>query len=824
MELFGMARTARTKFNRKGRLDDWLAALFLLVTILISSGRLLATEWVDDLGRIHLLTAISILLGMLIGYSYFSSAWSTVLAIGYGIICIPWQVGSILGSDILWRERMLSLSGRIAFSSEQLINQETVSDPLLFLLTMAILFWIIGSYAGYQLVRNNKPWHAIIPAGVALVVLHTYDSFLPRRSWYLAFFLLFGLTLVSRVFYLKHRARWDERHTHLPLFISIDLLPSAIAAVAILVLVAWMAPSINSALNPAEKAWKRITRPWQEIRDDLSRAVDSLRSSVGVYSDYYGEQLILGRGNSLSDKILFTVETPVRADDTIRFYWRIRVYDHYEENQWENKVWDKARVSPSNYSINTPNYAGRWDTIFNFSSRISMKSLYAISETEWISRPAELTLTYINEESNTGDINLIRLYEVLLPGETYEVQASVTNATIEQLRNAGSEYPDWVTENYLQIPESIGPRVYALAQGITQGLDNPYDKAEAITRYLRANIEYEETIPAVPTDTEAVEWLLFDYTKGFCNYYATTEIMMLRALGIPARLAVGYAQGGRMYIIAAEEVNRLELQLDDGNQETAGAIGEYYEVRQKDAHAWPEVYFPGIGWVEFEPTVSQFPISRRERDETILASGVSFGLPGSSENGAAVDGEQELTEEELAALGENLALIDDSPNIALWVVSTILVLAVIVVPISYRYMQKRGLRPLPVIIESGFERLNITPPKLIRRWARYAKLTPLERAYTEINFALIRMGSLPGLEATPAERSALLIDIFPNLKSQISQLAHIYQTNLYSHHPIEIQEALEIGKLIRNVTIMEKVRRWLERLQEPARRTRKATF
>jgi len=106
---------------------------------------------------------------------------------------------------------------------------------------------------------------------------------------------------------------------------------------------------------------------------------------------------------------------------------------------------------------------------------------------------------------------------------------------------------------------------------------------------LRKNIDYSESVPPIPADQELIDWFLFDIRQGFCNYYASAEIIMLRSLGIPARLSVGYAQG-----------------------EPIEDMSDAYLVRQRDAHAWPEVYFPSIGWVEFEPTASQPDISRLE--------------------------------------------------------------------------------------------------------------------------------------------------------------------------------------------------------------------
>ncbi len=106
------------------------------------------------------------------------------------------------------------------------------------------------------------------------------------------------------------------------------------------------------------------------------------------------------------------------------------------------------------------------------------------------------------------------------------------------MRQAGTDYPDWVKQHYLQLPKSITPRTRQLAEQITAGLDTPYDKVIAITNYLRRNIQYVETIEdEPPTNQELIDWFLFDEKKGFCNYYSTAEIVMLRSLGIPARWA-----------------------------------------------------------------------------------------------------------------------------------------------------------------------------------------------------------------------------------------------------------------------------------------------
>ena len=149
--------------------------------------------------------------------------------------------------------------------------------------------------------------------------------------------------------------------------------------------------------------------------------------------------------------------------------------------------------------------------------------------------------------NHDGTVNLSALMSnnFIRPGEQYTVRSAIDAVTVKQLKDAGTDYPPWVTDEYLQLPNNITPRTKDLAKSIAAGLNNPYDIANAVTQYLRANIQYDLSINQPPANQERIDWFLFDYKKGFCNYYASAEVVLLRSLGIPARMAVGFAQGQR---------------------------------------------------------------------------------------------------------------------------------------------------------------------------------------------------------------------------------------------------------------------------------------
>lgn len=158
----------------------------------------------------------------------------------------------------------------------------------------------------------------------------------------------------------------------------------------------------------------------------------------------------------------------------------------------------------------------------------------------------------------------------------YEAVSDISRPNEDALRSAGTDYPPSVAVAYLQLP-NIDRRVRRLAEEIAGPAKSPYEKAVAVERYLSTNFGYTlQLSKSVPEDPIAD--FLFERKQGHCEYFASAMAVMLRAVGIPARIVNGFRGG---------EFNRL--------------TGSYI-LRARDAHSWVEVYFPGQGWVTFDPT------------------------------------------------------------------------------------------------------------------------------------------------------------------------------------------------------------------------------
>jgi transglutaminase-like putative cysteine protease len=158
----------------------------------------------------------------------------------------------------------------------------------------------------------------------------------------------------------------------------------------------------------------------------------------------------------------------------------------------------------------------------------------------------------------------------------YEANSIVPAPPPAAVRTAGTDYPAAIREQYLQLP-AIDPRIPQLAKQITERDNTPYDKARAIEDYLHSHYGYTLDLTG-PRQSDPLAYFLFQRRAGHCEYFAAAMAVMLRSLDIPARYINGFQTG-------------------DYNDVAGDLV-----VRASDAHSWVEAYFPGFGWLTFDPT------------------------------------------------------------------------------------------------------------------------------------------------------------------------------------------------------------------------------
>nr|WP_279587155.1 transglutaminase domain-containing protein [Halobacterium sp. R2-5] len=180
-------------------------------------------------------------------------------------------------------------------------------------------------------------------------------------------------------------------------------------------------------------------------------------------------------------------------------------------------------------------------------------------------------------DAEVTDAGLLMDGPTLREGDSYTVESQRPVDDDAALAGETGAVPDRIAATYLQLPDSTDDRVVELAGSLTEGTDSNYERATAVERWLEANKEYSLDAPR-PDGDLVTEFVLGD-APGYCTYYASAMVVMLRSQGVPARFVTGYTPGQQ---VADDE----------------------WVVRGLDSHAWVEVYVPNQGWVQFDPTPS----------------------------------------------------------------------------------------------------------------------------------------------------------------------------------------------------------------------------
>ncbi len=732
---------------------DWKAAILAIAILQVGSIRLVVTEWAPFLQFTQTMSFLGGILGLALGYSKFSRQAVIRLAVGYTFLLVPAQLlGAVEKSDWLW-EDILTLLSRLFFSFGQFIRNKPVHDHLFFVSIVTLTYWLIALAGGYWLNRHRNFLNVVLPTGLAIITIQAFDPLQTKRIWYLALFIFEALLLLGRMHFLENRSFWSKSRFLLTDESVSDLERGGLAITSVAVLFAWSMPGLIDSMKPVANSRQEFTRP---IYDRFANAVSALESpyAVGDNSEFYGGSLFLGGHAAVGENVILTVEVMGKDPLPVRGYWKGRNYDLYFDGRWTMAEDESDSFNPADGALSVEYPQNRREISFTFiNSARKQNLLYAPAETIWVSK--DTTLHYaasISEE--VKDTTAWITVESLMSGNQYRARALMADPSVEELRSAGTKYPAWVRERYLQVPDEIAPQLRELALEIIASQQTPFDKAQAITTYLRTEIEYQKTISEpFPQDRDPVLWVLFEYKKGFCMYYASAETLMLRSIGIPARMAVGFAEGDY--------------------DETKGN----YTVAYEDSHAWPEVYFPGIGWVEFEPTSSQTPI---ERPET--RSNADAFLPETDpvENLAATPQRPDSREDRLEAAEE---LGDSSKASQYDVYRRFLIPALVLIMLGagiYLIRRYAVIDRLPVYLVDRYEKRGSAPPRWLSRWARWTILSPIERMFQSINLSLFWLGQRPPAHVTSQERARLLIECLPEAKDQALSLMREYHNAIYT--------------------------------------------
>jgi Transglutaminase-like superfamily len=759
------------------RFWDFPSAVILTLILITVSERLFATDWAPGLEIGGYLAVFGVLLGLGLGASQVKPGGVFWLAFGYTITLIPLVAAGTFYQKIPWLERMFSLSGRLANGLFLFGSSQPVGDTVLFIIFAGLGFWIISVLAGYALTNRGDFISAVVPAGSILFIIQLYNSSVGDSVIILAIYAFLCLLLLGRLTYVRKRLFWKAQHVSFSSESWTDINIAIPVAALLLIFVAWLTPATGRPVVAAKVVWENITRPLDKLRHDLSNAVSGLKGNAqGTVVDFYGDNLPLGQNASTGDNIYLRISAPL-TEKADRYYWRVRTYNQYLNNQWQSVYALTEPFTPDQLSIPLAELHGLPSEFVFTTSAVNLGLLVTPAHPIWISRPSVMSFTPAT--NNTVDPLMFRADPPILIGEQYVVHAIIFNPTVLQLQQAGVIYPAWIREHYLQLPKNLSSRITQLALDLTTDAYTPYDKAIAITSFLRKAITYSTKVALPPEGTDPLVWFLFDTRTGFCNYYATAEVILLRSVGIPARMVVGFAQG--------------EYQPPDK-----------YTVLEKDAHAWPEVYFPGIGWVEFEPTSSQPLLTRLPGIPTSTVQPFNA----TQDAGQNFPGLIPTPLQETGAGSGAGAPLNSLVRLLLFFGLFVVILVGVVAAYTtglldkiFRHSPLVPRKPLSILLTGAYASLAIPPPEWLRHWAYLAGLKPIERSFGVVYQSLRRLGAKTSPAQTPAEAATALIEYLPEVANETRFLLREYQHALFSQKYAHLNIARHAEKLIGRRTL-----------------------
>jgi transglutaminase-like putative cysteine protease len=497
-------------------------------------------------------------------------------------------VGVSQASSALWTRWQIWLGG---VGSAGMVNDALVRNMI-----WSFVLWCLAAWTGWFVARRNAIL-ALLPGILLMALVLSYSEYRIYALWMMVILML----LLMGVWNYKNRTvQWEQHRVDYADSILYDNAQAVIFLAFLIGATAFSVPSIS---------WRAIRDALQSGNNNKAAEVLGIRKQMVTKKETISQKPSLPRehllqgGFSQSQELVMTIRTgefspvpnPSLAVDAPRHYWRSTVYDQYQGTGWIT-----SNTTSQNYRANSPLIPGLLDhyTLLNMEVEIERPEgklfwsgiLYSTGvpfRADWRLRP---------QPDLFADQTALLQSDMFIAASgapSYEARSYIPQVTIQQLRTSAGEYPEYIKMRYLQLPYEVPPRVHELAEEITGGISNPYDKARAIESYLRSNYPYDLEIPAPPADRDLTDYFLFDLKRGYCDYYATAMVVLARSAGLPARFVSGYASG------------------------SYDALNAQYVVRELNAHSWAEIYFPGIGWIEFEPTAAQPEIKHPEKEVEI---------------------------------------------------------------------------------------------------------------------------------------------------------------------------------------------------------------
>jgi transglutaminase-like putative cysteine protease len=784
----------------KGPSEGWITFVLLLLSVMVAVWSVGRAHWAPTSG-LYPLAFGGVVVGLMLAKMRFRGLLLVITGLLVGIclsLCpltslVEGPTGLARYADVGIR---LFTGGRVSAGSD--LSFDTLLVSFLFLFTS----WLAGFICSWSFFRKHNIWGAVLPSAIIMVTTVAILPVLGQRLL-LYLYLFIVCLLMARLFTLERDHDWNQRSVQRR-HVDSALLPKAFGFALAIVIITSLLPTPSAKIAPVAAVWDRITSPARAISEEFAGVARKMPAEDPILPHFFGHISPFRGSTTLREEPVLVVEGPSPIYLRARSY-DVYTHDGWETGDTQmvspgpsaEEEREPGSQKPRQVEVSVkvlfslragePVYLAGYpiDMSTDYQLEVLRPARYQISvsenETELAAEEENLPLDLreavsrlremrsashgqltqsdirsalpedvrlVSCEFGTEEVEMftverdvsippdtvsIRTVGPLSAGDSYQATVSVSTATKNDLLAAGTEYPGWVLDRYLQLPDTMSSRVVNLAQELTEDSATPYEKAVAICDYLRT-LEYTVDIEAPPDGTDGVDYFLFEMREGYCQYFASAMTVLLRVSGVPSRMVVGYGPG--------EPVEQYGTGNITGNSGGASQDPEDTFV-VRNSHAWSEAFFPGYGWIQFEPTPA-YPLVVY-RDASSLPQDAE-GTDGIDDPAAEPDGTKTGTPWNIRLLG---------------------------VPL--------GLSLFCALMWLGWRRLlgQVSEPRA---------------AYTRIGYLAALGGLGPKENLTPQEYGCKLAASVPGMAAPLNQIVYAYVRASYSNHDLSSEDRSSIAK------------------------------
>jgi transglutaminase-like putative cysteine protease len=618
-----------------------------------------------------------------------------------------------------------------------------------FVVATSVTVWVIAFVADWGAFRTGVSFEALLPPATLFLFASVLGAE-GQRSASAAFFVATAMLflLLHRTWRQEDSASWAALQQQRGRWSLVST--GLVLGTGAVIVGACVGPSVPGANDDPIFPWRDLGENRQQ-RVVLSPLVD-----------------IRGRLVEQSNLEVFTVQT----DDGEGYYWRLTALDDFDGTIWKS-TYDTAAADgelPEAVPEGTATTTVTQEFTIAALGQIWLPGAYAPKS---VQVDGEDSVKY---DEASGTLIVPRSLETS-DGLHYTVQSEVVlsgdASFTEQLRNAPTAIPESISKRYTDLPDDFSDKVSTLAAQITAGKQTEFDKAMALQDYLQG-FTYDLTV-AQGHGKNALERFLLDSEngkKGYCEQFAAAYAAMARSVGLPARVAVGFTEGQK-------------------DRFTEGL----FRVKGRNAHAWPEVYFPGSGWVLFEPTPGRGPgnadyLDLPEAQDNGDAAPNQSPEPGGPQGptttvaGGGPQGPTRPSDPDEGVAINEPDTSNDSP-----VRFQAPPLRDVAGPAGIGVMAYLLLVPLAFVIQRSVRRARARLPR-----------QKVDLAWWETNESAATSGIVLAPSLTVAERAARLRLALPGVSTAINLVAHSVERATYAEVQPTVEEADEVAAASTEIT------------------------